>query len=129
MENILGNDLFEWVSYYDTQVAHMRASVQGRDLLEDMLRNMLFQMLSALQYMHESLHIAHRDIKVENIMIGLDGRVTLVDFGLCHQEGVRLTEVAGSIKYVAPEMLIHSNDQPVYALHLVRERRVEDIRV
>ena len=37
----------------------------------------------ALRYCHETLRVAHRDVKPENIILGSDGHVKLCDFGSC----------------------------------------------
>lgn len=83
---------------------------------------------SALVYMHNhpSGVVLHRDIKPSNIMLGIDRRVWLIDFGLARANPVQprsavapgATVVAGTIGYTPPEQW-QGNAQPrsdVYAL-------------
>lgn len=69
----------------------------------------------ALEHAHQR-GVLHRDIKPSNVIIGLDGRVHLVDFGLARAAGAQsLTTTGtlmGSIPYMAPELLKgHSADE------------------
>lgn len=63
----------------------------------------------ALHYAHE-LGVIHRDANPENIVLGFDGSVKLIDFGLAKTEG-RLTRsmpgiLKGKLPYLAPEQIM-----------------------
>jgi hypothetical protein len=57
----------------------------------------------------EPLHIVHRDVSPQNIMLGVDGIPRLFDFGIAKARGrVRSTpsgEIKGKLAYMAPEQL------------------------
>jgi serine/threonine protein kinase len=77
---------------------------------------------SALDYAHDltapdgtPLEIVHRDVSLSNIMVGHDGSVRLIDFGIARsvRRGTR-TEAGtlkGKIGYLAPEQIV--SGQPV----------------
>lgn len=73
---------------------------------EDKGREWVKQMMQGLKYMH-SKNWAHRDLKVENVLIGYDDRALLSDFGFSRTQdtdslsGTHL----GSMQYSAPEVL------------------------
>jgi len=64
----------------------------------------------ALQFAHDR-GIVHRDIKPENVLLDLDGRVKLVDFGLAKLTAAdphhltRSDQAMGTPRYMAPEQL------------------------
>ncbi|MHB8659188.1 MAG: serine/threonine-protein kinase [Solirubrobacteraceae bacterium] len=66
------------------------------------------ELLDAIRYIHRA-GVIHRDIKPANVLIGIDGRVRLTDFGIAQPSGAtRITstgQVIGTQRYIAPEIL------------------------
>ena len=76
------------------------------------------QAARALAYVHAlcgddgaPLHLVHRDISLSNVMLGFDGSVKLLDFGVAKALAVELTQrtqvgvLKGKWAYLAPEQL------------------------
>jgi len=66
----------------------------------------LKQIVAGLQYCH-SREVVHRDVKLENILLGADGNMKIIDFGLSafFIPGKRLRVHCGSPSYAAPEIV------------------------
>jgi serine/threonine protein kinase len=61
----------------------LKDSKKQIDITEDNVRHILKSIINGLSYLH-SLNIAHRDIKLDNIVISADlTEVKFIDFGLC----------------------------------------------
>ncbi|KAG6899874.1 hypothetical protein C0993_005844 [Termitomyces sp. T159_Od127] len=74
-------------------------------LSEEVVRFYVAQLSSALSFLHES-NIMHRDLKPDNILLDERGNAHLTDFNIAVHFGERrLTGVAGSMAYMAPEIL------------------------
>lgn len=74
-------------------------------LPEEVVRFYVAQLSSALAFLHDN-HIMHRDIKPDNILLDDRGNAHLTDFNIAvHYGERRLTGVAGSMAYMAPEIL------------------------
>jgi serine/threonine-protein kinase len=65
------------------------------------------QLCSALDYAHDQ-GVIHRDIKPANLMIGRDGNLRVVDFGIARMGDGDLTRTGtliGTLKYMSPEQI------------------------
>ena len=71
-----------------------------------MAKNYLSEIVLALEELHRN-GIIYRDLKPENVAIGSDGHIKLIDFGLSKDQVGNNTSFSfcGSVSYLAPEML------------------------
>jgi len=51
-------------------------------------------------------HIAYRDLKAENLLIGADGHLKLTDFGFAKTVMDKTYTMCGTPEYLAPEIII-----------------------
>ncbi|MFI5301801.1 MAG: serine/threonine-protein kinase, partial [Polyangiales bacterium] len=68
----------------------------------------LQKVCQALEYAH-SRGVVHRDVKPDNVMIGVFGEVYLIDWGIAFRasdEAGAATHLVGTPAYVAPEMVV-----------------------
>lgn len=111
----------------------------ARELYEMYLKNryeatikIVKNVLSGLMALHDKNYI-HRDIDPTNIMITIDGKIKLIDFGICKQiaslasQDKALTAAGvfmGKVNYAAPELvigdLVHQNyTTDIYAVGIM----------
>ncbi|KAI7889535.1 kinase-like domain-containing protein [Mucor mucedo] len=71
------------------------------------------QMIHGLAYLH-SMGVAHRDIKPENLLLTMDGKLKITDFGVSdvyrfpwETKGRQSRGLVGSEPYIAPEAFEH----------------------
>ena len=106
MELAAGGELFDQVCK------------RGPDAMPEQHARVFFcQMLDGLNYCHLA-GVAHRDLKLENVLLTSEGVVKLIDFGLSHvypvdrstgvtivDRSTPLRDVCGSKSYAAPDVL------------------------
>ena len=73
-------------------------------------RYYIAQLCNALEYLHTTLGIVHRDVKPENVLLTERGFLKLSDFGSCKDENetfddARQDAFVGTAEYVSPEVL------------------------
>eukprot|EP01065_Artemidia_motanka_P011383 TRINITY_DN16116_c0_g1_i1.p1 TRINITY_DN16116_c0_g1~~TRINITY_DN16116_c0_g1_i1.p1 ORF type:complete len:506 (+),score=137.79 TRINITY_DN16116_c0_g1_i1:59-1519(+) len=102
LELARGGDMFEYLKEYGL-------------LTESRARQVMLQLCSAVKYLH-SMHIAHRDIKLENVLLAERGSlhsIRITDFGMSRvfatfgEEGEQVQPmhtVCGTPLYLAPEI-------------------------
>jgi len=75
----------------------------GRDKSEQEKALLLIQILQALVYLHRR-DILHRDLKPANVLVTVEGKVKVLDFGLSTTVE-QAQGTAGTLAYMAPEVL------------------------
>lgn len=97
MELCAGGDLLNYVR-------------KRRRLKEPVAKKIFKQIIDGLKYIH-SKYVAHRDIKLDNILLDGKGQVKIADFGVSKQStpGVKMRDQCGTPAYIAPEILRNKN--------------------
>ena len=85
--------------------SHLKATL-NRQFAEEKAKRLIKQLLMSLEYLHER-HVAHRDIKLENIIIDHREHIKLIDFGFCCSSppDTRLRVFCGTPSYMSPEIV------------------------
>ncbi len=114
-----GAEIFLVMDYVhgETLSRLLRTSASRRQLVTPaMAVNVALATLAGLHAAHEAttergepLHLVHRDMSPQNVMIGIDGCARVLDFGVAKAVGraqhTREGELKGKIAYMAPEQI------------------------
>ncbi|KAK8895079.1 hypothetical protein M9Y10_023521 [Tritrichomonas musculus] len=92
-------------------------------LSETETARILRDVMAGLCYLHDN-RIIHRDLKLENFLVGSDGKIKIADFGLSAKldyDDERKYTVCGTPNYLSPELLTsaskgHSYEVDIWAI-------------
>jgi serine/threonine-protein kinase len=108
--------VMEWVEGVDLAALVRATQAAGRRLPVDVAAAIARDMLAGLHAAHGArradglaLHVVHRDVSPQNVLVGLDGVVRVADFGVAkamwRQQHTEEGSVKGKLGYLAPEQL------------------------
>ncbi|XP_064507949.1 serine/threonine-protein kinase PAK 3-like isoform X2 [Pseudopipra pipra] len=102
---LFGDKLWIVMEYLDG--GSLSAVVKEVSMSEGMMAAVSRECLQALAFLH-CHQVIHRDLKGDNILLGMDGSVKLADFGLAARitpEQSKRSSVVGTAHWMAPEYL------------------------
>jgi len=96
---------------------------QGLRLPIRIVANIMAGALHGLHAAHEAvgdggqpLHIVHRDVSPQNILVGADGTTRVLDFGVAKAASrlstTRIGQIKGKLRYMAPEQVLSKTIGP-----------------
>ena len=110
--------VMEYIEGQSLNKVQRELSRSGRQLTTAQAALIMSEILAGLHYAHElknlageKLDIVHRDVSPQNILLGYDGNIKLVDFGVAMASSRSTETRAGTLKgkarYMAPEQVLN----------------------
>ncbi|KAG0304250.1 Protein kinase C signaling pathway involved MAPKK protein [Dissophora globulifera] len=88
------------------EAVYRRVAEKGQRISENILGKISEAVLNGLVYLHKMHHVMHRDLKPSNIVMTMEGRIKLCDFGVSGDLVNSLAETfVGTSYYMAPERI------------------------
>ncbi|OJY21871.1 MAG: hypothetical protein BGO98_03395 [Myxococcales bacterium 68-20] len=112
--------VMEYVEGQSLNVLQRELAKKQQPLARGLAAMIVAEVLAGLHYAHEltditgeKLNIVHRDVSPQNVLVGYDGTVKLVDFGVAkasfRSSQTRAGTMKGKARYMAPEQVINKN--------------------
>lgn len=103
------------MEYFST--VSLRTLLKEKKLSEEELKTIITNIARAIQYLQNN-RIAHRDIKLENILVDKKSlKIKIIDFGFAtemHNIYVK-SSIIGTMSYLSPEMFVEKEYDPFKA--------------
>ena len=105
----------EWVAGYDLATLLRRSKSLRMPLAQELAVFIVSELAKGLDYAHRRrdasmrpLHIVHRDVSPQNVLVSVEGEVKLTDFGVAKaktlvREGTEAGVLKGKYAYMSPE--------------------------
>lgn len=100
--------------YYETTLAKIKYQY-----VHD-IQNHFKQCISGIKYIHDK-NIIHRDLKSTNILIDLNNKIKIIDFGMSRKLNPLMTSIVTTLWYRAPELLEHGEKN----LYVKYEKKID----
>ena len=90
--------------YYNKEIRYQKGISEHK---EKLFKKIFKQIFSAINYLHNN-HMAHRDIKLENILMNEKYEIKIIDFGfgMYNPENKLQTFFGGTPNYMPPEIIL-----------------------
>lgn len=97
----------EWVDGIDLRQFFLKGLEAERECPLSLTLFIVSEVLKALDYAHHKIHLVHRDVSPQNILLSYEGQVKLTDFGIAkgnhRSQETTQAQVKGKYTYMSPE--------------------------
>ena len=108
---------FYLITEYLSNNSLIKKIIKQKRFSEEETLKIFFQLIDALNYMHNTMNVCHRNISVENIFFDKNNRVKLIGFSYStfYKKGQKFKESFGSLCYACPEIISEEEYEPELA--------------